>query len=280
MTYDAMRASGQGRDPFWLYEITYGSTVQRYAMFGKKDDVSWDGQTWARAKVSHSQIVDSSDITDQQVDISMPGSDSFAQDIAETFGYIQTNVRIFHGFLNDPDGEAAQKFDGRIIFTKRPRGEIILVCESYETSRRHKAIPFHYSGGCAHLVYSSPPGGIAGCHLDIADFQTAMTVTAISGNILTIPLADDADDSIYAGGILTYAGFEQTIRSNVGDQVVLMGGLPGLEDQISGSGSAGVLLAPGCTGRRECCIGVFDNVLNFLGADQRPDETPWQFSVV
>jgi hypothetical protein len=143
--------------------------------------------------------------------------------------------------------------------------------------------------GCNHSLFD------AGCGLDRDDWECSATVSAISGDGLTISLTGveqtdteeppkDDDDRVpvgwFAGGWITFGTGSSAQHRMIADQP--RGGVtPGTVDvvlqrafQPAPEASDVVALWPGCDGRVTTCVAKFDNLARFGGFPFVPPKNP------
>lgn len=255
-----------GKRPVWLYEITAGGTVNR--LTSGLSDFTYGGNTYASTALTHGRINVSRSVKRADTNIVFPRSNALAVSIRDSVTALETTVRILHGFSNDPDQEFLPRFTGRVVGVKPTLGTIALMCESGVTRFRSKMIAPVIQRTCRHALYGY------GCSLNIADFQTAGTATDLTGKTLSVTEAAAQADGYYSGGVVEFGGKRQMIRSHTGSTLRLLSTLEGVGDEITSSGSASVLLAPGCNRSLTVCDTRFSNSLNF-GGFPGMDESPF-----
>jgi len=259
MTYSAFQALVSGKRPVWLYHIRLGQ--QEAFLTSSGEDFEYSGQVYTATAMTQTRIRVTSAIGRAEVKVILPNSHEMARRFIGDTGYQDNELNIYHTYRNDPDQEVVTKFRGRVVDCRPFYKTITLAAENRFTVFRRKGLVDVVQRPCRHALYHG------GCGLNIADWQAAGTATAwnASTSTVTITEAGEQEDQYYAGGVLSFGLERQFITSQVGDQVGLLGPVPGLADEISDSGSASVQIAPGCDLSMSTCQNKFDNLLNYGG---------------
>lgn len=277
MSFDAIAALISGKRPLWLYEFGRGSA--RWFFTSARDDVVepaifysrplfyatdplFYSRRWHARSISHGRITQAGASYRSELNLQFALSDDFARQFLAPVGIAKTTVTIWHGFLNDPDGQRVIKYKGRIIGGSPSEGGTIdLTCQSELSTLDRKALSGVMQRPCRHALY------FGGCGLALADWQLPTPATAIgpSGLNLTVPAAAGAAANYYRGGVVEYAGALELIAAHNGASLTLAAAVPGLADKIAADGSAAIKIAPGCDLSTATCAGVFSNSDNFGG---------------
>jgi uncharacterized phage protein (TIGR02218 family) len=181
---------------------------------------------------------------------------------------------MYRGHHTDLSDELRVIWKGRVVGAKSGKQTIKATIESIFTSLRRTGCRVRYQRTCRHALYFD------GCNLNIDDFKTAATVTAITGNVLTVPLADDEQDGFYKSGIVIFDGLYGWISNHTGSALTVILPVPGLADYVTANGSASVFIAPGCDLARATCETKFNNEENFGGFPYMPDNNPFSQSII
>ncbi len=268
MSYDTPEGSVANGQPYFLYLFDNGIDPARLTS-DPAPLVRMD-ETFKISPIRHSELEQTGSIEKSSVDFTFPISDPFARSLLPSATAI-TTVTIWRGHHTDLTDELRVVWRGRIVGSKSTRQSIALSGESVFTSLRRPGCRARYQRTCRHALYFD------GCNLDKADFEVAATITAMDGLILTIPVADAADDGEYKAGMLEFEGAFGFFSSHVGEICTLLNPLPGLEDATL---PITVKIYPGCDLSLTRCNDRFDNVLNNGGFNDMPDENPFSISIV
>lgn len=244
----------------WVYD---GSIYGWTAGADRPDDAYPAGVEFDWAAISRGEIIETTAASRSEVWVSLPTSHPAMIAARGWDEPAEIGVTIWVTYLGDPDEEYVLRFRGRV--TSIEPGKVLsrLICEDAKTEMDRASAAQVASVNCRHTHYFTEADG-TGCTLDLADWQQAATVSAVTGKALTVALAALQPDGTYRLGILVHDGAEYLIASHVGSALVLDRIVPGLAAEVAG-GPVDVLIAPGCDLALETCLARFDNVLNFGG---------------
>ena len=259
MTRDAFAHSTDGSVPVFLYAFSQGATTVRFTTaVDVGDTFDHGGNQFTGEAISHSQIRSSGRPEKEEIEFRFPIANTFAQAARLTTGQ-SVSFTIWDLERDDPDAEARVIRKGSIGAGRTVGKHITLTGLVLSTNLALGGQSVVADTLCNWRLYQPDT-----CRLDIADFQVAGTVTAISGLTLTIAEAAAAPDGDYTNGILEYGGELRPIERQVGDQVTLLEALPALTAAFGVSGSEPVLIAPGCDKTEPRCLGRFNNLVNAM----------------
>jgi len=122
---------------------------------------------------------------------------------------------------------------------------------------------------CPHFLYDH------GCKVDPDDFKVEATITAITGNTITVDTVDDNADDYFRGGYVEWEINDdgtverRMIEAHAGLSLTMFGLTDGMEigDTVS--------LFPGCDRTPGTCQAKFNNLANYGGFDFMPGQTPF-----
>lgn len=259
MTFAALQALVSGKKPVWLYYIRIGSQTAYLTSHGT--DFTVGGQTYTSVAMTQTKIRVTSAIGRAETKVILPQSLEFARNFIGDTGYRDNEILISQTYEEDPDAEVAVKFRGRIVDVRPFYKTITLAAENRFTTFRRKALVDVVQRPCRHVLYHT------GCNLSIDEWSSGGTATAWdeASATLTVTEAGEQTDQYYSGGVLTFGTDRQFIVSHVGSNLVLLGPVPDLADEITNNGSAAVSLAPGCNLSMDHCLNKFDNIENYGG---------------
>lgn len=258
MTYATTEESLAGGKPYYLYTFTQGLTITRKT--SADVDVTYSGNVYSASSIDHNSSTHSGDLERVGIQLFLPKSDSFASSL---FSPNYTNVvtlTIQRGHFGVDD--VGVVFKGRVISYEASVSEIILTCESIQTTMRRSGVRAKYLRTCRHDLYGDL------CGLNIADYYINATVDSISGLNLTMSFAtaDEQADNYFTGGVIEKDGVFGFIRSDLSNVLTLQYIPDGIE-----AGSS-VRVAPGCNLRYTTCREKFNNGDNFGGFPYMPSE--------
>lgn len=265
MAFETIANLLSGARPYYLYSFSIDGVEYLYT--NKKTDItkSVDGVTgtlWASEAISHSKIVDSDQASRSELTITFPLDNTFAFNSLNSFILRPISVKIWKGFLNDPDGDLVIQFVGRALQTVADDkgSKILFKCMTEISSLQRKGLSGVIQRPCRHPHYGR------GCNLDLTDWQVELPVASISadGRSLVVTGANAQADGYYQLGIMEYNGAFEMMLTHSGNNVTLVTAIPGLQAAVV-PGVTTVKIAPGCPLSREICNSRFSNVLNFGG---------------
>lgn len=266
-----------GKTPVFVYRIEvpgetfhltgwpFDGAIYGWTAGADRPDASYPaGVAFDFAGINRGEIIETSASARAEVWVSLPTAHP-AMVAARTSDDLEEEitVTIWVTYLGDPDEEYVTRFKGRV--TAIEPGKILsrLICADDMTEMDRASSAQVASVFCRHTHYFTEEDG-TGCTLELADWQQAATVTAMTGRALTVPLAALQPDGTYYLGIFEYGGREYLIADHQGSELTLDRVPPGLASALGG-GPVAALIAPGCDLRVETCQGRFANVLNYGG---------------
>lgn len=269
-----------GKRPVWLYriEIPAGAT---YHLTSRGRDYTSSaglpeagyvaGQNFVKTALFNGGITRTTNSERGEMELTFPTIHALAQAILGYRGSADIKVTVWKTYAGDPDEEYAVKFFGRVVKTRMGFLTVVISCEESFTAMRRSSVAQVMQRLCRHAHYFTNDDG-GGCTLDIADWQQTISITAVSGRTLTVPLAALQPDATFTAGILDWEGEEKFIESHVGETIILESELNGLAAAVD-LADQDALVAPGCNLQPERCL-EFDNIANF-GGFWWMEETPF-----
>ncbi len=272
-TYDTIEESLAAARPYWLYSFNDGISSFPTQFTSDEEDIIIDDEVWTHSPIDGGDIEINGNIERQDIDLTFPLNDAFAR-IYLDVAYAITTLTIFRGHHSDPTNTLSVHWKGRIVGAVSAAETIKISAESIFTSMRRVGNRARCQRQCRYALYRP------GCDLVRSDFEEACTITALNGLTLTCPEAALAPANDFKAGIVNWNGIFGMVAIHSGDQLTLLSKIPGLEAYIASTGSADVLVSPGCSRVRSRCDDRFDNSLNFGGFDRLPTLNPFSTSIV
>lgn len=274
MSYASLLATKFGTSAIWLYEFTRDGTTTRLCA-APTDYTDGNSVVWTASPVTHTRFRITSSIGRAETMFVFPQSNTFARGYLTDLSYGDNTVTVYREFKNQSPEARVVKFRGRVIGTKPMFTRLTLLAENRFTEARRKALHPVMQHPCRHALYHTSQNGF-GCRLSISAFQTAGTLSDLTGNVATVSGAASQANGYYSGGVLEWNGKFQLITAHTGDYLTLLGPLDGLAAALVSAGSAGVSvdIAPGCDRTRATCSTRFNNLDNHGGFPWM-DETPF-----
>lgn len=272
MSYTSVELSVAEAQPYFLYAFDFGTSVTR--LTSDADDLLKMSETWTASPIAHTDIEQTGNIEKASITLTFPLSDDTARLFLFPLGQVIT-VTVWRGHHTDLTESHRVVWKGRVVGAKTQGQAIEVEIESVFTSMRRPGCRARYQRTCRFALYSD------GCTLDIADFQTPGTITAISGLVLTVGAASSAPEAdYYKAGVIEWNGLFGFIIAHNGSSLTLLSPMPGLQAAFDLSASEAVQIAPGCNLSRSQCVSRFDNVLNFGGFPYMTEKNPFTIRIV
>jgi uncharacterized phage protein (TIGR02218 family) len=280
MTYATIESSTAESRPYYLYQFVEGDQIWRFtsrATDWTSAASEGDAITWEAAAISHGDVVQTSEIERGRLELTWPLSHPFARRFLAPLGNTPVTLTIFRGH-EQVLGETVAHWKGRIVGAEVEGVRILLNCESVFSTLRRAGVRAKYQRLCRHALYGR------GCGLDIGFYWQTGTVTAASGNALTIPEAAGQPDSWFRGGVLRFGAQLGFITGHVGTTLTLSRPMPEVAAALTapevepetGSPLPVVAdIAPGCDLRAATCAAKFGNLANFGGFPEIPGRNPF-----
>jgi hypothetical protein len=234
---------------------------------------SGDGdELYVKTPIDRTEIQSNKEVTKAGVTINIPIDHPFAKYMLITYFEQSVSMTIFE----DVNGTVSVFWKGRLASIQPSNTTLSLVFESIFTSLRRPGLRATFQRTCRFALYGK------GCELDPDDFDVPATVSAISGNTLTVPEASGQPNGYYLGGMVAAPdGTLSYIIGHTGTTIVLQRISKSLiaAFALTGVGTA-IKLYPGCDHSRATCHAKFNNVLNYGGFDWIPTKNPFAESIV
>lgn len=256
MSYSTSVQSGRVRE---LYAFTDGATTWRYTSADRA--VTAMTHTWESAPIGRGSIDETGEIHRAVLAITLPITDAFARGFVSDQADRQVSVTMWSEAAAD---DWAVAWRGRVVGASISGEVVTLNCESVFTSMRRPGLRARFTKGCRHALYGR------GCGLDPDDFDTAGTVSAVAGAVVTVTGANAQADGWWVGGMLRGPdGTTRMIVAHAGNNLTISRAIAGL------AVSDAVLIYPGCDHTRGTCHTKFNNVLNYGGFPWIPQVNPF-----
>lgn len=257
-----------GKRTVWLYRIvipgvaTYHVTSRGrdYESSAGKPDATFVSSTnWASTAILNGGVTQTTQAERAEVSVSLPTTGAIAQAILAYDGQGDIQVSIWQTFAGDPDEEYAVKFTGRVVRIQPGLLAVTVICEEGFTAMNRSSVAQVMQRLCRHAHYFTTDDG-GGCRLDVDDWKQAVTITAITGRIITVPLAALQPEGSFTAGVLFWGGNEYFVEAHDGEDLTLESVPVGLAAALPESAD----LVPGCDLTPERCAS-FENIANFGG---------------
>jgi hypothetical protein len=275
MTYDASELSTASGEPYFLYLFDNG-TIAPTRLTSEPEALTRMSEKWHPSPISHDDVERGGNIEKQALIVNFPLSDAYARTLLGPATFV-TTVTVWRGHRNDPTDELKVYWRGRVVGAKDKARTIDVEVESIFTSMRRPGLRARFQRNCRYALYGD------GCNTDgntRASNETAGTVTAVAGLVLTVPEAATAAANDYRGGIVNWGGLFGFVTVHAADQLTLTNDIQGLAEAVADIGAQAVLLAPGCDLSTARCEDRFANDINHGGFAWLPTDNPFETRIV
>lgn len=220
MTFAAFETSIEGSRPVEVYQIIVGSELHRWT--SAEDTVSVGGVDYEPMATTRGRVGQSREERQSTLELTVPPTFKFARQYIANVPGSQARLTVTRVQRSDfPGPETIQIFEGNVqsvAFSKNAlEAKIAAIPLSSAMSR---AIPrFTYKGLCNNVLYDD------GCKVDRNDaaFQHTATVSAVSGNTITVPGATAFGADWFVGGYVSFADNDfRMIVEQSGDILTLL----------------------------------------------------------
>ncbi len=267
MSFDTYEASQEQGQPVEVYEIALGGDVYRYT--SDVADVVLGGHTYEATPISRGRIVvGKEEQTSDRIEVTMPASDPFALLYVNSVPGKKATLTVSRFHRGDPAQETVVVFKGSVATIRFVDGgtSAKLTVLSITVAQSRPVPRMAYQGLCNHLLYD----GRCGISETAAAWRKTFTVTAVSGNVITVPGAAACGADFFAAGFVSFSGDYRLVVSQSGDALTLSTpfSISPLNQQVT--------VNAGCKHRVVDCQTKFNNVANYGGFPFVPLKNPFE----
>lgn len=265
MPFNTLESSNYDAIPTVLYEFKLGETATwRYA--NGSEDVTLDGEVFEATPISDSGIVQSGDVQNDDLTVTLPASAAFTRLFIGTppsQPMFLTVRNMNRGALDAPVVWAGTVKNGK----RTSLSEFQIICKTLVSSLNRLGARLSWMRGCPHALYDRS------CGVNKADYATLVQIQSLDGAGFTAAVAS-LGDGYLAGGFLEFdlmPGVRDTraIESHVQNRVDLLGASDGLAADMW------VTVYPGCDRVTSTCESKFNNLPNYGGFPHLPSKSPF-----
>jgi uncharacterized phage protein (TIGR02218 family) len=249
-----------GGAPVELYTFQRGSKVWRYTSADTTQTVS--GIAFTPAWIKRAAIEQKNDTAGVQFSVTIGLETPFGQDLIA--GSDQpVAVTVQRG--QSAGTPVMPVLSGQMVSVKFSDDEAELTVATIERLLKTLVPRTLIQRTCPWALYSPD------CGVNAATYAYATTVSAISGQTVTVDALSDTTADFYSNGVLVLATGERLFiaKHNSPKDLVLWGAIPSTL-----SVSDAVTAYPGCDKNRSTCISKFNNLDNFGGFPDLPAKDP------
>jgi uncharacterized phage protein (TIGR02218 family) len=182
---------------------------------------------------------------------------------------IWVTVRTFH--KDDPDAGALIRWIGFVATVKgKTAATAQLTSLPIGRTLRRVGLRLCWERGCPHVLFD------AGCRKSKDDVKVATTITALTGDTITVASLGAYAAALYEGGMIEWTATAEgaldmrAIDASVGGNTLR---LLGTTDRLTVGQALNIYI--GCDLTPETCNGVFNNLPNYGGDTYLPGDSPF-----
>lgn len=264
MTFDTNLAETQQESTPELYELSYGSTIERYTSWD--EDLSFLGSTWLAADIQRDGFQQDTDLSETSVQVTAPLTPIVVGYVANA-PMQPVRIRIYRALKSDM-ADYVRIFDGVVKEIAMEKG-VATVSVVSRSKYLDVYLPlFVYQAFCNNDLFDG------NCGIVDVDWQVPATVSLVSGSTLRATEFDSYDDGYFIGGKVEAGTDFRLITNHVGPDLTL-----NLAFDASVVVGSSVIAYPGCSGDPAVCTTRYDNFTNFTGMYYIPSRNPviWGF---
>jgi uncharacterized phage protein (TIGR02218 family) len=258
--------------PICLYEFTWGNDIYRYTSADRL--IEWGGLSgdppfeWEPIPIKDNGFTQG--VQEQEFVVELPRSNEIVQLFRSTPPSLPITLvcRRFH--KDDPDEEAAVYWVGTI---GNIRGKDAITAEilglPVSSTMRRTGLRACWERQCIHALYGP------GCEVNKELFKTVTTITAMTGNSITVDSTGAWPATQYSGGFVEW---EATVAGTIDRRAIERGDgnvmhLLGSTDRLEIGQEVSIYL--GCDLTPTTCIGVFNNLARHGGFEMLAGKSPF-----
>jgi len=270
MTFDANETSREGGIPASLYLFEWGDGTGSFHAYTDTDvPVTVDGKTYEPIPIGRGNIESSGTLDRKVLEIEIAPRAGIVTRYADNPPTRKVGLVIRQGHVGDVDEDWPVVFSGVVKGVGRQAGNAKVSAEPLDTLLARPGLRRLYMSGCPHVLYSDQ------CGADRTVLRKRHVPTAIGANFVTLPVDWDGSVGIanYLGGYIqwTDSGGDtqtRTILGRSGSLTLIVGNTRRLDAGTT------VSIHAGCTHKKQSCLVLHNNIVNFGGQPYIPLENP------
>lgn len=220
-SFATLESSRESSLPLEIYEITLGSDEYRYTSAG--GDLTVGGVTYTALPIARNSIEQGSDSQARNLVLTLPGDNPFAARYRNVVPGQRANVNVWR-LQRDEVPEFNTRilmFKGQVMSVRFPQdGYTAEIAVRSIEQALNRTVPRHtFMSMCNHILYSSA------CGADPLLYDVIGSVSAVTGNTITLPGANARPDGFYNGGYCRPVSGDDDFRlilSHVGNVLTLL----------------------------------------------------------
>lgn len=264
MSYHDFEVSEQGGQPVELFTFVIAGVEYNFNSTTEVFDAP-DGKRYLPKPFVRSTLNQKSSGSDAKVTIELPYNDPFVPILQDRSRDSVNSVSIVATHVDDPDGEIAVLWSGRIVERRRAQQKFKIECEPVSTYFSRSGLRGLYQRVCRHTLYKR------GCNLNKESFLLDAKVASAAANILEVDSVGANPDGYYNGGMVRIKGTDisRMIMAQTGAVLTLS---TSFSEITQGDD---VEIFPGCDHALDTCTNKFNNTDNYGGFAWIPVKNPF-----
>jgi uncharacterized phage protein (TIGR02218 family) len=261
MSFNTFETSVETGEPVEFYSIIVGTSNYYYT--SGEDARTIGGNVYNPIAISRGKIDLSREQRTNIVDVLLPSDNPFALSYVATIPGQEAKLTIYRLHRDDtPSPEVLVMFEGSVqsvSFEQNSKVARLAVIPASDAASR--TIPrFTFQSACNHVL------GDARCKIDENLFKFTGTVSAVSGNVITIPGANAFGPGYFTAGRVDLSSITDSrlVLAHTGDLLTLL-----LPFGVNVLGQPVTAFA-GCAHDPTTCFSKFNNTINYGGFDFVP----------
>lgn len=259
MSYTAREQSAYEGHPLELYRFAMGDEQWLYT--SADNEVVYVEDEYQPVFIKRGGFTRGGDTRKSTIEIEVSASNPVA--LLYRTGWLAAPMIVTIFRHHYEDNEFSVLWKGRVTGCRWSGSVATLTSDSVFTLFRRAGLRRVYQVGCPHTLYGP------GCALNEASFRVGGTVSAASGNVVTVPAAAGYPAGYFAGGMLKAGAEYRMVTGHSGSTIVLVDAV-----QAAVAGAA-VILWPGCDRSMATCNSKFGNLDNYGGLPFVPAKNPF-----
>jgi uncharacterized phage protein (TIGR02218 family) len=260
MSYAARETSIDSGEPIELYAFT---TADGAWYFTSADQpVDYLEQTFAIETMHRTAITQSGEAKAGQIKVTVPLDNPVASQFMAYIPSTPMSLVIYR--THGSDGEFVVIFTGRVLTASF--GDFAELTVMPENDLLKYNVPAQiFQTQCNHVLFDS------GCKAPKTSFLVIGNVTALSSSpyVVTVPACALQPDGYFTNGYVEFGQVRRMVNFHVGNQLTLIGPVPGLALGDS------ITVYAGCMRDYGTCVSKFNNGQNFAGFQWIPNKNPF-----
>lgn len=220
-SFATLETSQESSRPLEIYEIEIGTQVLRYT--SAEDDLGVDGEVYRATSIARGPLEAGADSSARGLTVTLPSNNELVQRYRNVVPGVPAQLSLWR-----LQRDEIPTFDTRILLFRGLVVSVKFVQDGYtaelsvrdrESAQNRNMPRFTFGAHCGHILYDSR------CGATTTGKNVVGTVSAVTGNIITLPGANAKPDQYYRGGYCRPVSGEPDFRlilSHVGNNLTLL----------------------------------------------------------